>query len=659
MSVQVKRRRDTAANLASFTGAQAELLVDTTNNRVQVHDGVTAGGWPAAKLSEVVTNARTAVSDAAYSVLATDRTVAYVALTAARAVTLPAAASYPTGTILWIVDESGSCSGTKYIAINRAGSDTIDGGASATLNGAYMAIGIESNGANAWTIVSKIPNVALTLLGVGTAPDPSNPLSVKASQALFNAISASFTAYVNKAASGATASINFQDGFSGRAQVGLLGNDQFTIEVSPDGSSWTNAMVVDAATGAPSFANQRTPVSDANYTVLATDREVAYTALTAARTVALPSASSSPAGTPLIVVDESGSCSTTNTVTINRAGSDTIGGKTSLVIASAYGYARLISNGSNKWAVAGRSANIVTFASSGTYTPSPGVTFCDVYVWGAGGSGGGGALEAASTACSGGGGGGGAAGTTGRFTAAQIGASRNVTIGTAGSVGAAASSNTTAGGNGGAGGNSSFGTLLAAYGGGGGAGGQLSATASGGGGGAALASAGGNSTGATGGTSGNGGNAGGSGISATFASSMQGGSGGGGCSAAGVAGSGGYTDLLGCCGGGAGGGITAANATNNGSYSGGPVGSGYASPANTGGTAGGSVNGGNGSASTSIFLGAAGGGGGASDLSAAGAGGQGATPGGGGGGGGSAQNGGAAGAGGAGGAGYCIVVEHF
>ena len=88
MSVQVKRRRDTAANLASFTGAQAELLVDTTNNRVQVHDGVTPGGWPAAKLSEVVTNARTAVSDAAYSALATDRSIAYTALTAARAIML-------------------------------------------------------------------------------------------------------------------------------------------------------------------------------------------------------------------------------------------------------------------------------------------------------------------------------------------------------------------------------------------------------------------------------------------------------------------------------------------------------------------------------------------------------------------------------------------
>lgn len=53
MSVQVKRRREAASFLATFTGAQGELIVDTTNNRVQVHDGATAGGFPAAKLSEV------------------------------------------------------------------------------------------------------------------------------------------------------------------------------------------------------------------------------------------------------------------------------------------------------------------------------------------------------------------------------------------------------------------------------------------------------------------------------------------------------------------------------------------------------------------------------------------------------------------------------
>ena len=53
MSVQVRRRREAAAFLASFVGAQGELLVDTTNNRIQVHDGVTPGGWPAAGIGDL------------------------------------------------------------------------------------------------------------------------------------------------------------------------------------------------------------------------------------------------------------------------------------------------------------------------------------------------------------------------------------------------------------------------------------------------------------------------------------------------------------------------------------------------------------------------------------------------------------------------------
>lgn len=56
MSVQVKRRRDTATNISTFTPATGELIVDTTNNRVIVGDGSTVGGFAAAKLSETVRN---------------------------------------------------------------------------------------------------------------------------------------------------------------------------------------------------------------------------------------------------------------------------------------------------------------------------------------------------------------------------------------------------------------------------------------------------------------------------------------------------------------------------------------------------------------------------------------------------------------------------
>jgi hypothetical protein len=151
-AVQVQYRRGTASQVASFTGAQGEMAVDTTNNRVVVQDGATAGGFPAAKLSETITNTRTAVSDANYTAQTTDRSIAYTAITAARTVTLPSAANYPTGTQLLILDESGSCSATKTITVAAAGSDTVDGAANGVISSAYGYLALQSNGSNKWTV---------------------------------------------------------------------------------------------------------------------------------------------------------------------------------------------------------------------------------------------------------------------------------------------------------------------------------------------------------------------------------------------------------------------------------------------------------------------------------------------------------------------------
>ncbi len=250
MTEQLQLRRGTAAQVAAFTGAQGELVVDTTNNRAVVNDGATAGGWPAAKLAEVITNARTAVGDAAYSAQATDRLIAYSSLSTARVVTLPAASAYPTGTRLTIVDESGACSAANTITVQRAGSDTIGGAASAVLSSAYGYLALEADGVGKWTIVDQATS-NLRLVGIGTAADPNNPLSVYGASALFNGVSFSFT--INKAAAADTASIVFEDGFSGRAQIGLNGADDFSIKVAPDGATWATALRIAAATGAATF----------------------------------------------------------------------------------------------------------------------------------------------------------------------------------------------------------------------------------------------------------------------------------------------------------------------------------------------------------------------------------------------------------------------
>ncbi|MCX8254017.1 protein of unknown function [Beijerinckiaceae bacterium RH CH11] len=72
MSVQVRRRREAGSFLSTYVGAQGELLVDTTNNRVQVHDGVAPGGWPAAGIADLagrnmILNGTFAINQRAYA----------------------------------------------------------------------------------------------------------------------------------------------------------------------------------------------------------------------------------------------------------------------------------------------------------------------------------------------------------------------------------------------------------------------------------------------------------------------------------------------------------------------------------------------------------------------------------------------------------------
>lgn len=75
-------------------------------------------------------------------------------LTEPRTVTLPAAAAYPRGEGVWVVDESGSLDGNDgKLFIQRAGSDTINGATtSAQMWYAYQALFFRSNGSNKWTV---------------------------------------------------------------------------------------------------------------------------------------------------------------------------------------------------------------------------------------------------------------------------------------------------------------------------------------------------------------------------------------------------------------------------------------------------------------------------------------------------------------------------
>ncbi len=90
-------------------------------------------------------------------------------------------------------------------------------------------------------------------VGIGTT-DTSNKLSVNGPSALF-ANSGDCRATISKGAASNTAAFNFQDNFSTRSQFGLLGNDDFTISVSPDGTTFRSGLVIDRTSGAVSFPN--------------------------------------------------------------------------------------------------------------------------------------------------------------------------------------------------------------------------------------------------------------------------------------------------------------------------------------------------------------------------------------------------------------------
>lgn len=86
-------------------------------------------------------------------------------------------------------------------------------------------------------------------LGVGTDADVTNRLAVVSPATLLNHAGAGHQVKVNKATAGDTASLLFQTGFSGRAEMGTTGSDNFTVKVSADGSLFRDGLVVAGATG--------------------------------------------------------------------------------------------------------------------------------------------------------------------------------------------------------------------------------------------------------------------------------------------------------------------------------------------------------------------------------------------------------------------------
>ncbi len=96
--------------------------------------------------------------------------------------------------------------------------------------------------------------IAPATLGVNATADTTNRLAVASAASLFNHTgTGGHQVKVNKATASDTASFLFQTGFSGRAEIGTTGDDDFHFKVSADGAIWNEAIRIDEATGSVSF----------------------------------------------------------------------------------------------------------------------------------------------------------------------------------------------------------------------------------------------------------------------------------------------------------------------------------------------------------------------------------------------------------------------
>jgi hypothetical protein len=90
-------------------------------------------------------------------------------------------------------------------------------------------------------------------VGINTTADDVNRLAVSADATLLSHNGSDHRVVVNKDAPTDTASLLFQTGYSGRAEMGTAGGDDFSIKVSNDSMSWNTALTLDGATGRAEF----------------------------------------------------------------------------------------------------------------------------------------------------------------------------------------------------------------------------------------------------------------------------------------------------------------------------------------------------------------------------------------------------------------------
>ncbi|PZU84649.1 MAG: hypothetical protein DI528_13965 [Shinella sp.] len=98
--------------------------------------------------------------------------------------------------------------------------------------------------AEAWHDISMPSEGEVSTLGISTSADATNRLSLSSPASLFNHAGGDHRIKINKASSNDTASLLFQSDWQGKAEMGLAGDDDFSVKVSGDGADWKTAIAI-------------------------------------------------------------------------------------------------------------------------------------------------------------------------------------------------------------------------------------------------------------------------------------------------------------------------------------------------------------------------------------------------------------------------------
>lgn len=100
-----------------------------------------------------------------------------------------------------------------------------------------------------WLDLRSLPKTGTDMLGINASPTTGERFVVSSESVLLTHDGADQRLKLNKAAATDTASLLFQTGYSGRAEVGIAGDDHFRIKVSADGATFQSAMEINPADG--------------------------------------------------------------------------------------------------------------------------------------------------------------------------------------------------------------------------------------------------------------------------------------------------------------------------------------------------------------------------------------------------------------------------